>query len=818
MSTVAPPYRLSQAAAVVALSDRQGLKAQQQARVAGARPSAPEGPPPLPGEALRDLVGRVTMEIMPVSSTPVLSHRSTGRKRAMRALISAVSGLGVLLSLLATAPARADVASSPSAPAAAIGARATWTAPAFVRTMGARGSAGLYAWGVAYNPVTNETLVGDYLNYQVRRFSTGGTLLGSFYRSPADRRGVPEGLAVDPRNGDIYVSDHSRDNRGYLAKFRADGTFICEFKLNASYHAWITVDTDGYVYVSDSQSWNNATNPPQVRKYRMDDSSMTATQVANWGVYGTGEGQIRLITGLAVDPATGRVFVADGVNRKVVVYAANGTYLSTYGVGRFAGDLRGVALNARTRQLYVVDSNSGGVERFNADTGASLGRFGSLGTGPGQFGDGGRQVAIDASGNVWVADYSNTRVLKFTGTGTYIGAYPNPPQNAPKGALAMVRDVAIQPSSKAVWAVEQNNQRIQKFRADGVPAGAWGRRSSSRPLGFNYPRGIAIQPGSERIWIANTTDSKVRVLNPNRTLAMELGSGVGSGVGQFSEPIDIEFGNGNVYVGDANGRDVKILNPATGAETGSMDVAAAGVAVDPATGDIYLTSWYTDLVYHFKASGAPATPATFSGPGSGPGQLLNPWDVDVINGLVYVSDADRAVILVFQSDGTFLGEFGGSGSRAGQFNNPSGLTHDAAGRLYVADAGNDRIVVYDTAATLPREAIQPAVSLSSPRAQATLSAPVELNGSVTDNARVGTVEVAIQNRVTKAWWDGRISTWSAAKQWTNAGTKGGNLKSMQWWFPFIGAAYRGDYLLQVRSFDANGNMSKTLETTFKVSG
>ena len=36
-------------------------------------------------------------------------------------------------------------------------------------------------------------------------------------------------------------------------------------------------------------------------------------------------------------------------------------------------------------------------------------------------------------------------------------------------------------------------------------------------------------------------------------------------VGQFSEPIDIEFGNGKVYVGDANGGNVKILNPATGA-------------------------------------------------------------------------------------------------------------------------------------------------------------------------------------------------------------------------------------------------------------
>ncbi len=718
----------------------------------------------------------------------------------------------VALMPLATGSSSASAVSGPPAAAAA-----SWSAPSFVRAMGARGAAGLYAWGVAYNPVSNEILVGDYRNFQVRRFSSGGSLLGSFYRPAADRRGVPEGIAVDPRDGSIYVSDHSRTNRGYVAKFSKTGAFICEFQLNASYQAWMAVDGDGNLYVSDSQVWHTATNPPQIRKYSLNATTATATEIAHWGTYGTGPGQIRWITGLVVDPSTGKVFVADTILKKVNVYAANGTFLTTIGAGDFSGDLRGIALNKDTRQLYVVDANAGEVERYNADTGASLGRFGSLGTGAGQFSDGGRQLAIDGSRNVWVADYGNARVLKFTATGSLVGAYPSPPQSSPAGAFSLVRDVAIDPSTDDVLAVEQDNHRLQRFRADGTPNGMWGRRSPDKQLGFNYPRGLAIQPGNERLWIANTTDSRVRVLNKDMTLALELGKTPGSGVGQFSEPIDIEFGNGKVYVGDANGGNVKILNPATGAEIGKIDKAAAGVAVDPATGDLYLSSWVTDVVYHLKADGTPATPAIIASPGTGPGQLVNPWDVDIIDGRLYVSDSERNVILVFSLSGSFLGEFGSAGSRPGQFNNPSGLTHDANGLLYVADAGNDRIVVFDPAKVAVPDSTPPVVTVGVPTPSTPITTPATLTGTVTDNTRVGTVEVAIQDRVTKLWWDARIATWSTTKQWTSAGVKGGSATSMQWWFPFIGAARRHDYALQVRAIDAAGVIGSSVSTLFKVS-
>jgi len=716
--------------------------------------------------------------------------------------------LGVTTAVAGALAAAAPVAAVPTLTQPAAKAAVAWTAPTFVRAIGARGSAGLYAWGAAYNPVTGEILVGDYLNYQMRRFTSGGTLLGSFYRAASDRRGQPEGIAVDPRDGSIYVSDHSRDNKGYVAKFTASGQFVREYKLNTRYQAWMAMDASGFLYVSDSQVWNNAGDPPKVRKFQLSDSSTTVTEVASWGTYGTAGGQIKWITGIAVDPSNGRVYVADTANKRVTAFNPDGTTHMTIGTGAFTGDLRGIAVNPRTRKLYVVDANAGQIEIFDADTGAVLGNFGSLGTGPGQFGDGGRQVTIDGSDNVWVADYGNTRVLKFTASGSFIGAYPNPPQDSPKGAMANPRDVAVS-STKAVYAVEQNNHRVQRFNADGSPNQMWGRRSSTPPLGFNYPRGIAIQPGNNRIWISNTTQSQVRIVTPTFGKVKDISG--------FSEPVDIEFGNGKAYVGDANGGYVKILDPATGTVQGQINVRASGVAVDPDSGDIYVSSWYNDRIYHYTKDGQQAFPAVIGSPGTGPGQFVTPWDIDIIGGLLYVTDADRACVVVYDRAGNFVGEFGSAGSRAGQFQNPSGLTHDSAGKIYIADAGNDRIQVFDTLGYVKADTTAPSASIAAPKSGQVVSLPVTVTGTVNDNLRNGTLEVAIQDRTTKLWWDGRIATWGTTKQWTNAGVKGGDVKNGQWWFPLIGAGRRGSYALSVRPIDAAGNIGPIVSTTFATS-
>jgi DNA-binding beta-propeller fold protein YncE len=86
--------------------------------------------------------------------------------------------------------------------------------------------------------------------------------------------------------------------------------------------------------------------------------------------------------------------------------------------------------------------------------------------------------------------------------------------------------------------------------------------------------------------------------------------------------------------------------------------------------------------------------------GHGPEHLNGPTAVLVApNGDVFVADGHEPVsnnrILKFASDGTFLKEWGGTGSDPGQFLVPHSLAMDSSGRLFVADRDNNRIQIFD---------------------------------------------------------------------------------------------------------------------------
>src|SRR5205085_1128220 len=77
---------------------------------------------------------------------------------------------------------------------------ATWTTPAFVRSIGGAGQPGVFAWGIVYNPVSNEMLVGDYLQLKIRRYDAiTGESKGDFYRT--GNKGQPYSLAVNRTTG-----------------------------------------------------------------------------------------------------------------------------------------------------------------------------------------------------------------------------------------------------------------------------------------------------------------------------------------------------------------------------------------------------------------------------------------------------------------------------------------------------------------------------------------------------------------------------------------------------------------------------------------
>jgi hypothetical protein len=146
-----------------------------------------------------------------------------------RILIATLAALGSLVAPVALQPAQA----------------AAWHVPGFVRTIAGPGEAGVYAWGMEYNPVTDEMLVGDYWNYQIRRYDPdSGHEIGAFYRPPSLYKGQPYTIEVDDRDGSIYVPELGNTDlyKGYLAHYDKNGTYLNEIHINAGYWVWTHVD------------------------------------------------------------------------------------------------------------------------------------------------------------------------------------------------------------------------------------------------------------------------------------------------------------------------------------------------------------------------------------------------------------------------------------------------------------------------------------------------------------------------------------------------------------------------------------------------
>jgi hypothetical protein len=112
-----------------------------------------------------------------------------------------------------------------------------------------------------------------------------------------------------------------------------------------------------------------------------------------------------------------------------------------------------------------------------------------------------------------------------------------------------------------------------------------------------------------------------------------------------------------------------------------LGVAIAGVAV-------------------FRPAGARADLTflnTWGGPGSGQSEFDSPTGLTVApDGTVYVTDQNNERVEYFSPTGTFLGQFGtsGTGLGGGQFSNPSGVAVSALGTVYVADFRNNDVQLF----------------------------------------------------------------------------------------------------------------------------
>jgi DNA-binding beta-propeller fold protein YncE len=182
---------------------------------------------------------------------------------------------------------------------------------------------------------------------------------------------------------------------------------------------------------------------------------------------------------------------------------------------------------------------------------------------------------------------------------------------------------------------------------------------------------------------------------------MDIGAG-GTEPGQFKYVEDFAFGkNGELLATDASHAYVQAFDKRTGkflarfGGKGDDDASLEkpeGIAVDE-EGNIFVADYASGFVKKYDASYQWLT--TFSGYGSKPGETMKSEFMGIRDGRLYVPDAGNNRINVFALDGKPLFDFGGPGTEPGKFVNPESAKFDSNGRLFVSDLKNDRIQVFD---------------------------------------------------------------------------------------------------------------------------
>jgi hypothetical protein len=375
------------------------------------------------------------------------------------------------------------------------------------------------------------------------------------------------------------------------------------------------------------------------------------TTLAGSGSSGSADGtgtaaSFRGPSGVAVD-GSGNVYVADDSNhliRKitpggvVTTLAGSGSLGSANGTGTAASfrGPSGVAVDG-SGNVYVADRSNHLIRKITpggvVTTLAGSGSAGSAdGTGTAASFSYPEDVAVDGSGNVYVADRSNHLIRKITSAGvvtTLAGSGSEGSTNGTGKAASfyLPSGVAVDGSGN-VYVADDSNLLIRKITSGGVVttfAGSSGYAGSADGTGtaasFFSPRGIAVD-GSGNVYVADRHNQLIRKITSAgvvTTLAGSGSSGSADGTGtaaSFSNPYGVAVdGSGNVYVADSDNHLIRKIATTLASGSTTKDATLPLIfttskpTTDFAVGDITVTN---GALSDFAAASSTVYTATFT--------------------------------------------------------------------------------------------------------------------------------------------------------------------------------------------------------------
>ena len=282
------------------------------------------------------------------------------------------------------------------------------------------------------------------------------------------------------------------------------------------------------------------------------------------------------------------------------------TIASCFGFGRTTATLVATTLAALTFGMLATASAS-------ADY-SDLGQFGSIGTGPGQWGPQTSFLAVDPNtGDVYVATSAYDQVEKFDSAGNYVSQFGS--SGTGNGQFAGANGVAVDPTTGDVY-VSDDNGRVEKFDSNGNYLSQFGTYGGNGDVGgngqFYDPQGVAVDPVTGDVYVVDWGGNRVEKFDSNGNYLSQFGS-YGGGNGQFAGPYGVavdpttedvyvtDQGNNRVQKFDSNGNYLSQFG-SSGSGDGQFE-SPYGVAVDPNTGDLWVADWENNRVEEFGPSG-----------------------------------------------------------------------------------------------------------------------------------------------------------------------------------------------------------------------
>jgi sugar lactone lactonase YvrE len=286
--------------------------------------------------------------------------------------------------------------------------------------------------------------------------------------------------------------------------------------------------------------------------------------------------------------------------------------------------------------------------------------------------DSSRGVAVDASGNIFVADTRNSTIRKITSAGvvtTLAGLATSSGSTDGTGSAARFyypTSVAVDTAGN-IFVADELNYTIRKITSAGVVttfAGTAGSGGSTDGTGsaarFQLPNGVSVDSAGN-VFVADSYNHTIRKITSAGVVTTLAGSAGNSGstdgtgsAARFNQPMSVAVDTaGNVFVADMLNHKIRKVTSAgvvTTLATGTSLSFPHGVAVDTA-GNVFVADTFNHTINKITSAGVVTTLA---------------------------GRADSA------------GSTDGIGSAA-RFDEPYGVAVDSAGNVFVADTDNHTI-------------------------------------------------------------------------------------------------------------------------------